>query len=244
MPSFQICLPSGLLPPRRPQPLQVRHARHVHLGLRQRTGAAVSAPCSKVERNSPDGGHLGDRVPAGVVGADHHRDQLRLARRGRVDLAGQIGHPGARSRRSSSCASRRARGAQQPHGEARTTSVPVAQDTSGQSESTEQASKPRVMESPRAAIELGLRVPGGVRLAPAARRADVPAGRPSCRRSRRAQRGRGGEQTTPAAGGARRAAAGARSWCARSAHAVRVVRTRPSPHPACRADPHGCSPSG
>ncbi|GHF70726.1 hypothetical protein GCM10018783_45470 [Streptomyces griseosporeus] len=43
--------------------------------------------------------------------------------------------------------------------------VPVAQDTSGQSDSTEQASKPRVIESPTAAIESGLRFHDGVGLA-------------------------------------------------------------------------------
>lgn len=41
-------------------------------------------------------------------------------------------------------------------------SVPVAQDTSGQSASTEQASKPRVMESPTAATEAGLTSHSGV----------------------------------------------------------------------------------
>ncbi|SCE03419.1 hypothetical protein GA0115235_110970 [Streptomyces sp. DpondAA-F4a] len=41
-------------------------------------------------------------------------------------------------------------------------SVPVAHDTSGQSASTEQASKPRVMESPTAATEAGLAFHAGV----------------------------------------------------------------------------------
>lgn len=44
-------------------------------------------------------------------------------------------------------------------------SVPVAQDTSGQSASTEQASKPRVMESPTAATEPGSRSQTGPGLA-------------------------------------------------------------------------------
>jgi hypothetical protein len=41
-------------------------------------------------------------------------------------------------------------------------SLPVAQDTSGQSDSTVHASKPRVMESPTAAIDVGLRSQVGV----------------------------------------------------------------------------------
>lgn len=44
-------------------------------------------------------------------------------------------------------------------------SVPVAQETSGQSASTEQASKPRVMESPTAATEPGSRSQTGPGLA-------------------------------------------------------------------------------
>ncbi|GAA0306797.1 hypothetical protein GCM10009540_27780 [Streptomyces turgidiscabies] len=43
--------------------------------------------------------------------------------------------------------------------------VPVAHDTSGQSDSTEHASKPRVMESPTAAIEAGLLSQPGVGVA-------------------------------------------------------------------------------
>ncbi|GAA3235786.1 hypothetical protein GCM10020256_53920 [Streptomyces thermocoprophilus] len=52
--------------------------------------------------------------------------------------------------------------------------VPVAHDTSGQSDSTEQASKPRVMESPTATIDSGCGFHDGVGLADGR----VPSGTP------------------------------------------------------------------
>ncbi|GAA3853105.1 hypothetical protein GCM10023084_04110 [Streptomyces lacrimifluminis] len=55
-------------------------------------------------------------------------------------------------------------------------SAPVAQDTSGQSDSTEQASKPRVMESPTAAMEAGLLSQAGVGVADGFAFARVPSG--------------------------------------------------------------------
>ena len=112
-------------------------------------------------------------APAGVVGADHHRDQLAAC--GRRPRAIWPGRSAIRApvTRVVPAALAAAAAPEQPlrRGCRTAVSVPVAQDTSGQSESTVQASKPRVMESPTAASESGLRVPdgGGGRLRPAAR---------------------------------------------------------------------------
>ena len=103
-PASRPACPAGSSRPCRPQPLQVRHARHVHLGLAAGPRRRVRSASSKWR---PEVGHRGHRrrrcrqasfAPTITVTSSG----LRVAACGH--LPGQVGHPGAGHRRSSSCA--------------------------------------------------------------------------------------------------------------------------------------------
>ena len=145
-------------------------------------GSSGSAPRSVPQRVLER--RRGSRPPSVIAGTESRQASLAptitvtssgfCARRLR-HLAGQVGHPGP-GHRVVPAALRPPGAPEQPYGEAVDLGrVPVAQDTSGQSDSTEQASKPRVMESPTAAMEAGLLSQAGVRR----RRTARPA--PACR---------------------------------------------------------------
>jgi hypothetical protein len=169
MPSFQISLPIGFVRP-------CDQSR-----LRFGTLATYTCVFGSARRRDFSESSNSARKSATEVIAEVEARQASFAptitvtncgfgRRRLADLRGQVGHPRP-GLRVVPTALGRARLPQQPYGETVDRGrLPVAQDTSGQSDRTEQASKPRVMESPTAASEDGLlshsgRGGGGLRLA-------------------------------------------------------------------------------
>lgn len=137
-----------------PQALEVRHRGHVHLRGRRR-GPQLLEGLLETGPELRHRSHRRSRRTAGVVRAHHHRDQAGLVLRGRGQLPRQVRHPRAGHRVVPAARGHLGLPEQPRRGDRTAGSLPVAQDTSGQSASTEQASKPRVMESPTAATEAG-----------------------------------------------------------------------------------------